>query len=644
MGSLDVQVGVLGALEVRSNGNPVAIPGQRPSIVLASLAISAGRPVSQQVLAEHVWGERPPVSSKGSLHSLVMRLRRAVGSPTIRTTPTGYLLDIDPVKVDLLRFRRLADQADHGEDAAEAQSSLREALGLWRGEPLAGLESEALARHVVPGLVEERLTALERRIGLDMAAGQHGGLVPELRELVSRYPLRESLWRQLITAQDLTGRRADALGTYHRLRAELRESLGIEPSGDLQDLYRRLLVEPAGTEVPAPGARTEVRASPPVCVTTTGPAGTARNELPGDIADFTGRTRELERLIPAVAPALGDAARTVRICAIDAMAGAGKTTLAVHLAHLLADDFPDGQLCVDLHAHTCGREPLEPADALEHLLRAIGVPADAMPDGLAQRAALWRAELAGRRVLVLLDDAATAAQVRPLIPGAAGCLAIVTSRRYLADLDGALVETLGILPEADALALFTAVVGAERTADEPAAVAEVLRLCGYLPLAVRIAAVRLRARPAWRIRDLVLRLTAGQRRLAELTVGGRGVSAAFAMSYQRLPAAHQRMFRLLGLFPGVCFDAVAAAALADAGAREAEVILEDLLDAHLLSQPGPDRYQFHDLVREHARETVCRVESPRTREMAARRLLNHYQLSPGGSRHAGSSPPVRLRG
>ncbi|MEY9864279.1 DNA-binding SARP family transcriptional activator/Tfp pilus assembly protein PilF [Catenulispora sp. GAS73] len=616
METVDIQFGVLGSLQVRLGDAHLVVPGRRPSIVLASLAMSAGRMVTLETLADHVWADQLPLSATDSLRSLVSRLRSVVGPATIQTMAAGYLLDVDPDQVDLLRFRRLLDEAGVADDPGKARDLLGAALSLWRGDPLAGLNSERLQRDVVPGLVEEHLAALERRIRLDLAAGLQCALVAELRELVSRHPLRESLWRLLITAQDEAGRRADALETYHRLRIELRERLGVEPAGDLQALYHRLLVDP--TVAPAATSVTHDEAQAPRAE-----AQISSNELPGDISDFTGRDRELNQLLAAALPGDGNP-QTVTISAINGMAGVGKTTLAVHLAHRLADRFPDGQLFVDLHGHTPGNVAMEPAAALDYLLRALGLPSGRIPDSLAQRSGLWRSELSRRRVLVLLDNAATAAQVRPLIPGAAGCLAIVTSRQHIADLDGAHTVSLDVLPEPYALALFTAIVGADRSAAEPAAVAEVLRQCGYLPLAIRIAGARLNARPAWSVAYLAARLADEQHRLAELTAGERSVASTFTLSYRHLPAAHQRMFRLLGLHPGTSIDAYLAAALAGIDLREAESLLEDLLDAHLLHQSAPDRYRFHDLLRQYAHDAAIRDEGSEDRDQAVQRMLDYY--------------------
>jgi len=620
-GLADLRVALLGPPEVRRAGVRVAVPHRRSGAVLAVLALSAGRPVSLQVLADSVWGEHLPQSAEGSLHSHVMRLRRILGADAIRTVPGGYLLDVDPDQVDVLRFRRLAAEAAGLEDTVKARDVLAEALGLWRGEPLDGLRSDALHREVAAGLTEERLTAIQRRIHLDLAAGRHGDLAGELRELTARWPMRETLWEQLIVALSAAGRKADALDAYHEVRGLLREQLGVDPSKDLQDLYHSVLAE-----VPRVGGVSGVAAeSGRVLPVPSRAAGRwrARNDLPGDAADFTGRDRELRELLGAL-PGQDQAAQTVMISAIDGMAGIGKTALAVHAAHLMAARYPDGQLFIDLHGHTPGRNPADPAAALDSLLRAIGVPGEHIPETLDSRTGLWRAELAGRRVLVLLDNAATAEQVRPLIPGTAGCLALVTSRRRLTALDAARTLSLDILPLDEALALFAAVAGAGRTAAEPGPADEVLRLCGYLPLAIRICAARLAARPAWTVGYLAGRLGDQRQRLAELATADRSVTAALAVSYQQLTPRQRRLFRLLGLHPGPDFDAYLAAAVAAMPVAEAGQGLEDLVDAHLLQQPAPGRYRFHDLLRDHAQAAARQAEPDAARSEAIGRTLDYY--------------------
>lgn len=429
------------------------------------------------------------------------------------------------------------------------------------------VDSRAL-RAAAAGLEDRRLAVVETLADLRLAAGQAATVAAELPAHVAANPLRETLRRHLMTALHRSGRPADALAVYADTRAVLADQLGLDPSPDLVRLHGQILRGEA-----APAAR-------------------APCTLPYDLPDLAGRDADLDRLLGS-GPA-------VVITAIDGMAGIGKTALAVHAAHRLAGRYPDGQLFCDLHAHTPGAPPLDPEVALARLLRAVGVPPETIPAGLDERAARWRAELAGRQVLVVLDNAASAAQVRPLLPGSPRCLVLVTSRRRLGVVDGATVVSLDVLPAADALALLGAVAGRARVAAEPAAAAEVVALCGRLPLAIRIAATRLAHRPTWTVAALAARLRARTDRLAELTVADRGVGVAFALSYAHLTPGQQRLFRLLGRHPGTDFDAHSTAALARLPVREAEGRLESLVDVHLLQPTAPGRYTIHDLLRAYA--------------------------------------------
>ena len=338
-------------------------------------------------------------------------------------------------------------------------------------------------------------------------------------------------------------------------------------------------------------------------------------QLPHDTAAFTGRAAELGRLLALVGDPVGGT-----ICAIDGMAGIGKTALAVHAAHLLSDRYPDGCLFLDLHGYTENVPPVEPHRALHRLLRAVGVPAEQIPPDPDDLAALWRSRTAGRRLLLVLDNARTAEQVRPLLPGGPGCLVLVTSRRRLLALDDARSLSLDVLPPADAAALFRRVAGEERVGGEAEAVERVVDRCGRLPLATRIAAARLRARPSWAVHDLAERMPDQ----ADLADGERSVPAALALSYDDLDPEHRRMFRRLGLHPGTDFEAGAAAALDGAGRERAGRLLEDLLDAHLLLQAVPGRYRFHDLVRSFAARVVRDDEPAAERHACADRLIDHY--------------------
>jgi DNA-binding SARP family transcriptional activator/tetratricopeptide (TPR) repeat protein len=570
---------LLGPVEVRSGGQRIAVGGPQAEKALAALLLAGGRVVGLDALVDALWDAEPPPTAVHQVHKLIAGLRQRVPG-VIDTDGRGYRVRPGAGTLDLDRFEQLAAGAEIPDLVA--------ALGLWRGDALAGVESRAL-RPAAAGLDGRRLAVLERLTDLRLAAGQAGAVATELPPLVAEHPLRETLRRQLMTALYRCGRQAEALGVYAETRTLLAEELGLDPGPELVRLHQQILRADPALQPDRPRAP---------CT------------LPYDVPDFSGRGGDLERLLHA-GPA-------VVITAIDGMAGIGKTALAVHAAYRLADRFPDGQLFCDLHSHTPGARPLEPTEALERLLRMIGVPPETIPAELDEREARWRAELAGRRVLVVLDNAVSAAQVRPLLPGSARALVLVTSRRRLGVLDGATVLSLDVLPEAEALDLFGAVAGPERVAAEPAAAAEVVRLCGRLPLALRIAGSRLAHRPGWTVAALAARLRERTDRLGELTLADRGVGPAFALSYAQLAPAEQRMFRLLGVHPGADFDAWSAAALAGCTPREADSVLEALVDAHLLRSAAPGRYTFHDLIREYARSLAPAAAAPH------RRLHDYY--------------------
>jgi DNA-binding SARP family transcriptional activator len=565
------------------------------------LLVDAGRTVSNDELVSRLWDDEAPAAARTTLHSHVMRLRRTLGDAVaLLTRPDGYVIDVAPEALDVNEFESLLRQArTAADDPATAAALLRTALDLWRGDPLPDVPSAYLHRDVVPLWQEHRLAAIESRVEADLRLGRHRDVTTELADLTIRHPLRERFWALRMLALYRAGRPAEALHCYAIVRKRLADELGVDPSAEIRDLHQAILIDDPSLTVTPPVAR-------------------GRNDLPGDIPDFVGRTAEFDRLL-ALVPA---AATAVTISAIDGMAGIGKTTLAIHAAHRLAEKYPDAQLFLDLHAHTEQQEPMDPAVALDILLRALDVPPDRIPAGLDERAALWRAELANRRVLLVLDNAASTGQVRPLLPGSPTCLALITSRRQLTDLDTTGTLSLNVLSEADALALFTSVVGTDRVAADQESTLDVLRLCGYLPLAIRIAAARLRSRPAWPVRVLADRLRDESRRHDELTVGDRSVTAALALSYQRLAAPQQRLFALLGQHPGTTFDGYQAAALGGIPLADAERLVGELVDMHLVKERAPGRYRLHDLVRQYAR-TKTLVPEP-VRHDAVGRLLDHY--------------------
>ncbi|MFE5507938.1 BTAD domain-containing putative transcriptional regulator [Amycolatopsis japonica] len=560
---------ILGPVQCRNGARPVKLAGPRQERILAALLLGADRVVSVSRLVDVVWDEDPPATATRQIRNLTTALKRtlvAEGAADDVLTAEGPGFVLRPSSFDLRSFE---EHVSRGE--------FRQALACWSGPALSGVDSAAL-RGEAEELDERRLSVVERCLDEEISAGEDS--VAELTALVAEHPLREPFAGLLMRALHQQGRQADALNVYRQARTRLVEELGIDPGPKLRELYERIL-----------------RDEPEY--------GKTRCFLPYDVPDFTGREAEIRRLL--------DAVRLGRPVVVDGMAGVGKTSLAVHAAHRLAADFPDGQLFVDLHGHSPAREPLPPEAALEALLGQLDVPASRLPGGVDRRAELWRTKTAGRSLLVVLDNAASAEQLRPLVPGSATVALLVTGRRRLAAVDGAASISLEVLPDEEAGALFAAASGRPDTG--------VAALCGNLPLAIRIAAARLQNRPQWTVQTLAERLGSEHDRLAELKVAGRDVAAAFALSYRELDTAQQRMFRLLGRNPGADIGVPAAAALAGIGEREAEHLLEDLLDAHLVRQPALGRYAFHDLIAEHARNAARDEESG----PAVRRLLDHYR-------------------
>ncbi|GAB3458047.1 AfsR/SARP family transcriptional regulator [Actinophytocola sediminis] len=615
---------LLGPLEVAAGGAAVRVGGLRQRTLLGLLLLQRGQVVSIERLVDAVWATDPPSSARDQVRNGVWALRKALGDKAGRlvvTEDAGYRLDTSRCLVDADQFAegvRAGRAAAGAGDQEQACSELRAALALWRGPVLAGIPSR-LVRQAATGLTEQRLTATEERLDAELAMGRHTEIVGELAELVAEYPERTRLLGQLMRALHGAGRAGEALGAYRKAKHRLADELGLDPPAELVALEAAILRnEPAHDRAPTddgPGRFADAVAN--------AVANAAPRTLPYDVPDFTGRLAEIRRLLVS-----GPDAGTVAIRTIEGMAGVGKTALAVHAAHALADRFPDGQLFIDLHGFTPDRAPTSPERALETLLRAIGVPGSRIPSSVDEQVGLWRTELAGRRMVLVLDNAADSKQVSPLIPGSPGVLLLVTSRRRLTSLDGAVPLELAGLAEADAIALVTAIVGAARADAEPGAVAELVELCGRLPLAIRIAAARMQRRPQWTIQSLVDRMVFEKRRLVSLPAGvDKEVMTAFTLSYQALPAEQRRLFRLLGLHPGTDIDVHAAAALADLDADVAEAALEQLTDEYLLNQVGRERYTFHDLLRAHANRCAEAEESPAARHEALTRLFDHYRYA-----------------
>lgn len=616
------EFGILGPLEVWCNGRLLRLSGLRQQKLLAILLLSVNVPVPYERLVDLLWDD-PPRSTRQQIHNAVAGLRRALrpmsNACELITTENGYQIRAAADIIDASRFTAMVVEAERLERQAhqqEALALLQAAQRLWRGPALVGLAGRHIET-VAARLNEGRLAAIERMMAIHLQLGGARALVTDLLELVAEHPYRESLRASLMEALCQADRQADALAVYEQGRQLLAENFGIDPGPMLRRQYLQVLQREGDIESGAtktePGHRRSID---------TDSTGLLRsgNYLPYDIREFIGREHEVEQLARMALAA----SNFVVIAAIDGMGGTGKTALAVHLAHRLSFDYPDGQYFVDLNGFCNDRPPLTSSQALEHLLLQTGSTVDAIPPDLVGRSALWRARLAGRRVLMLLDDAVDAAQVRPLIPGTGEIFVMVTSRRRLTAIEGAVPISLDALPQDDALKLFVQVAGEDRTHGERDSVATAVEYCGLLPLAVRIAAARFRARVRWTVQDLVEQLRDQRSRARFLAAGDRDVMAALALSYQQLSPDHQRMFRLLSLHPHEDLDIWSVAALTDVTIDESEYFLEALYDDNLLLQQAAGRYQFHDLVRDCSRKLLREFDDESTQLAATHRLRDYY--------------------
>lgn len=599
---------ILGPVEFWSREQRHDLGWARERHVLAILLMTPGKPVSVDSLIHKVWDNTPPARARDRLYSHIARLRGRLHGidegVRLRHGSGAYFLETDPENIDYHRFRTLRSQAravTESGDTNHAFRLYREANQLWRGEPLAGLYGSWAVR-TRQKLEGELLGSTIDRIELELLLGRPTDLVSELYELINRFQFDEKLVELLMLALYRSGRQTEALNTYRQVRRRLVDDLGTEPGPGLQAVHQRIL-QGDSTLLPQPRPGVQ-RDAPP-------------NNLPRDIYTFTGRIPELSRLT-------GERTRKdgVTVLAIDGMAGVGKTALAVHLAHRLADDYPDGLLYLNLHGHDAQHEAMDPATALDRLLRVLGAPAPGIPSSLDERATVWRTELARRRVLIVLDDATGHDQIRHLLPGVPGCLVVVTSRRRLAGLDDIQSLSLDVLSPEDGATLLGRVIGPQRAlqADD---VASVVQLCGYLPLAIQLVGNRLRHRPAWSAADLAMLLGRADRRLAEIRAGNREITVAFELSFHGLDEGQRRAFRRLGLHPGADLTPECASALLGCGRANAEKLLDDLLDHHLIAEPRRGRYRFHDLIGEYAR--LLSDQEPETqRTETLRRVLDYY--------------------
>ncbi|WP_052685007.1 AfsR/SARP family transcriptional regulator [Lentzea aerocolonigenes] len=588
---------VLGPLRVTNNGLRLAQASQRQRALLAALLIRPAQPVGLPDIVDALWGERPPASAVANVHTHVSRLRQdlaGIGLKDRVVTDSGsYLLRLEPGELDTTHFHSAAEEARAAlrlGDALKAVEFWEKAWSEWRGSPLEDVERAGWLETEVVRLEEMATSAREDFADARLAAGQLGVVISELGALVRQQPLREGLWQRLILAQHRAGRRAEALETYRVMRDVLVEALGVEPCDEVQRLHQEVL---NGT-VP--------RVMRPM-------------QLPPDVEHFTGRVAETAELVRL----LGQRTRR-RTVAITGKAGVGKTALAVRVAHEVGTGFRGGHLYVRLGGTS--PSPRDPATVLVELLIALGVHPHAVPDDLEAQAALYRSQLAARQVLIVLDDAAGMAQVRPLLPGSAESAVLITSRVQLVETDGSHTVQLDVLGEQDSVRLLGSIAGQDRLASEPGAAAEVAHYCGNLPLALRIAGARLARRAHWTVGRLADRLAGEGTRLNELRIDDLEARASLALSYQTLTDDQQRAFRLLSLLDAPDFPGWVTGPLLDV--RDGEEITDSLADVHLLESAGPGRYRFHELLRVFGRERALEQDDAEARTDALRRAFTAW--------------------
>jgi DNA-binding SARP family transcriptional activator/tetratricopeptide (TPR) repeat protein len=600
---------VLGPIELWSAGQQYDLGPTRARCVLAILMLTPRTIVPTEVLIDRIWDTEPPPKARESLAVYITRLRaslrQAIGdSVRLVGRSRGYELDVDPDVVDLHQFRRLRRQADAlagNGDADHAALLLREADRLWRGQPFAGIRGDWMAR-MRASLEEERRAAVLKRVECELELGRHADLVGELGNLLAQYPLDEAFIAHQMTALYGSGRAGEALSLYRDTRSQIIDELGTEPGPVLAELHQRVLTQ-----------------DPDLAAGFTGPGRqlsrtTQPDTLPPETVEFVGRDEELSLLIqqPGDGP---------RISVIEGMAGVGKTALAIHAARAAAAQYPDGTFYLNFHTHDPGLPTLGAAEALHRLLRMLTAPATPIPDAVGERTALLRAQLSRRRAIVILDDAAGSEQIQPLLPVSGQSHILITTRRTLSGLPAAHVLTLDVLSKADAVTLFRRVAGQGQAHDEAAA-AMAVELCGWLPLAIQLAAGRLAHDYPPRLADLV-------EELAHSPVPTPGaaspqVMSAFDVSYRSLEPDHQRFFRRLGMSPCASISPAAAAALGGVTLAEAQQALAALLDHHLLARAPGGQFRFHDLIREYAALRATQEDSEPERRRAVGRLLNYY--------------------
>jgi DNA-binding SARP family transcriptional activator len=628
----DIGVRLLGPVEARAIRGWLSVPPQQRTL-LALLALQAGQVIPVGELIDAIWPEAPPASARASLQVMITRLRQILaGQPggVVDRCGDGYRLVIAPSSIDVQRFRLLARAAREAPDAEDAISFFDQALALWRGPALADVPATPRIDAIRFALAEERFSALLDRNTALLDIGRYREAAEELTGLLAVHPLAERLVGLLMVALYGWGRQADALQVFRDLRSRLRNELAIEPGPPLQALHQQILagdlalsattsrlIAPIAQQAPGQELALAGEDSPLV-----------PRQLPTGAAHFIGRAGEL-RVLDIVRERVGSVEGTVAIAAISGTAGVGKTTLALHWAHQNVHRFPDGQLYVNLRAFGPSSLPMKAADAIRRFLDALGVRRDRRPTAIETWAAFYRTVLADKRILVVLDNATDEDQVRPLLPGAEGCLVLITSRRRLAGLaivEGATLLPVDVLSQPEAVQLLASRLGNAPTAEAAEAANQLASLCGRLPLALSIAAVRVGETPNSGLDALSAQMQDITRRLDALDMGERagGVRAAFSWSYQNLSRPAARLFRLLAAHPGPDISLAAAASLGGCQMVQARRILAELTDAHVIAEHIPGRWTVHDLLRAYANEQAQPEEDQTERTAAMARVLDHY--------------------
>lgn len=619
-----VAFGVLGALRVEGEAGEIRIPPGRQQTVLSVLLLEVGSVVPTDHLIDVLWDHDPPDTARTQVQICISRLRKLIAptGATIRTEVPGYVVTVPEDSVDLYLYRELLEQATRSVEAGEdrrAAETLQEAAGLWRGPALSGVDCPALRGRALR-LDEERVTMLETRVDIELRLGHHVELISDLTTLVEAYPLREGLRAQLMLALYRAGRQAEALEAYRVGRELLVEHLGLDPGERLRDLEQAILAGDPVLRAPRPvrargdGERNGDR----------GGAVPALHQLPNTTSDFVGR----EDVTETVRSALLEPRGSVGVAVLVGRPGVGKSATAVRIAHELAEEhFPDGQLYCDLRGTR--KTPLHAADVLGRFLRALGVPAQALPEDVDERASVFRGLLANRRILIVLDDAASEAQVLPLIPGGSGSGVLITSRSRITGLPGSVLVPMDVLSEERSLALLSQVMGEDRVSCQSEAAKALVRAVGRLPLALRIVAARLAARPHWPIAGMVERLADEHRRLDELSHGDLTVRASLSLTYDGLDPMASKAFTRLGMLDADTIPSWTAGALLDDDRPYPMDLTEPLVDAHMLDVVGVDSggepvYRFHDLVRAFAKEKAREDESGKDRRAAVERVLGAW--------------------